>query len=223
MTATIGEISSFINAESSPIKELRSSTLGKEDFLRLLVTQLTHQDPLNPEDPTEFTAQLAQFSSLEQLFNVNETLEKVNASNAELERLSALSMLGHEVVSASSSFHLETGGMVKLGYQLTEPAESVKIYARDNLNRTVASFSANQVETGEHWLIWDGLDANGQVAPPGDYRLVVSAVNNEEEPLDISPLISGIVTGIEVKEDTNILNTNSGDFNVNTIRNIKHI
>jgi hypothetical protein len=53
--------------------------------------------------------------------------------------------------------------------------------------------------------------------------LVVSALDSEEEPLDISPLISGIVTGIEVKEDTNILNTSSGDFNVNTIRNIRHI
>ena len=52
--------------------------LGKSDFLKLLVTQLKNQDPLNPMEYTELTAQLAQFSSLEQLFNVNDTLESLS-------------------------------------------------------------------------------------------------------------------------------------------------
>lgn len=63
--------------------------MGKEDFLTLLVTQLQNQDPLNPDDPTEFTAQLAQFSSLEQLFNINESMDEVVSSVSDSQKLSA--------------------------------------------------------------------------------------------------------------------------------------
>ena len=81
--------------------------MGKEDFLTLLVAQLQNQDPLNPDDPTEFTAQLAQFSSLEQLFNLNESMDKVATSVNDSQKLSALSMIGKEVAYADSEFTLK--------------------------------------------------------------------------------------------------------------------
>lgn len=222
MTTTT-DISSLINmGSSSPVREKTSTVLGKDDFLQLLVTQLRHQDPLNPADPTEFTAQLAQFSSLEQLFNVNETLEKVNTSNAELERLSALSMLGREIVSESNNFRLGGDGPVKLGYHLDNSVASVQIHIQDSLKRTVTTLTADQLGAGDHWLSWDGMDGNGQVAPPGEYKLVVSALDTDAATMPISALISGIVTGIEIDEKDNILTTTCGDYSLNSIKRVKH-
>jgi flagellar basal-body rod modification protein FlgD len=219
MTTTT-EINSLFNTGASLIKDKNSTVLGKEDFLQLLVTQLKNQDPLNPADPTAFTAQLAQFSSLEQLFNVNQTLEKVNTSNAELERLSALSMLGKQIVSKSENFRLIENGSVQLGYHLDEPVGSVQIHIQDSLKRTVATIAANQLGTGDHWLAWDGTGSNGQVAPPGDYTLAVSALSGDDETMPISALISGIVTGIEIDKNGNTLTTNCGEYSLNSIKRV---
>jgi flagellar basal-body rod modification protein FlgD len=220
MSAT-SEISSLVNSGYTPQQKDASGVLGKDDFLQLLVAQLKNQDPLNPSDPTEFTAQLAQFSSLEQLFNVNESLEQMSSGNTELERLSALSLLGREVVSESGSFRLAEGTTVKLGYQLQDSADEVQIHVRDQANRTVATLTANSLQAGEHFFEWDGVDDNGQVAPPGEYNLLVSALRGEDEAVTVSPLVSGLVTGVDLDEQGNMLITNSGDFLLNTVRSVR--
>jgi len=223
MSAT-SEISSLVNAGYTPQQNNDiGGALNKDDFLQLLVAQLQNQDPLNPSDPTEFTAQLAQFSSLEQLFNVNESLGQMNTGSAELERLSALSLLGREIVSESGDFRLTEGAPVKIGCQLTDSADEVTLHVRNEANRTVATITANQLQPGEHYFEWDGIDDNGLVAPPGDYNLVVSASRGEDDILFASPLISGLVTGVDLDEQGNMLITNSGDFRVNTVRSVRSI
>jgi flagellar basal-body rod modification protein FlgD len=92
----MADISSITSASANSGSSIMSqnNAMGKEDFLTLMVEQLKNQDPMNPADATEFTAQLAQFSSLEQLFNINSSLEEMGSSTAEMQRLSALSMIG---------------------------------------------------------------------------------------------------------------------------------
>lgn len=72
-------------------------TLGKDDFLRLFVTQMQHQDPLNPTDSAEFTAQLAQFSSLEQLTNINGRLEDLSMYQNSLHNTLTTTLIGRKV------------------------------------------------------------------------------------------------------------------------------
>lgn len=71
--------------------------LGKDEFFKMLIAQLKNQDPLNPQDGAEFSAQLAQFTSLEQLTNLNKTLEAQGASYSALLNLQSVSMIGKEV------------------------------------------------------------------------------------------------------------------------------
>jgi flagellar basal-body rod modification protein FlgD len=220
--STTTEISSLVNAgNTQQQKNGIGGVLGKDDFLQLLVTQLKNQDPLNPADPTEFTAQLAQFSSLEQLFNVNENLQQINTGSDEMERLSALSMLGKEIVSAADSFRLEEGTPAILGCQLQDSADTVRVFVKDQANRTVATLTANNLEAGEHFFQWDGIDDNGQVAPPGKYSLQVSALRGEDEAVSVSPLVSGLVTGVDLDEQGNMLITSSGDFLLNTVKSVR--
>jgi flagellar basal-body rod modification protein FlgD len=198
------------------------SVLGKDDFLQLLVTQLQNQDPLNPSDPTEFTAQLAQFSSLEQLFSVNENLAEMSTSNCELERLSALSLIGREVVAEGSDFHLGKESL-GLGYRLEQPASEVKLYLKDQNGRTVATLEADELAAGDHFLAWDGTDENGQVVPSGDYTLMVSALCGEEEALAAVPLVKGVVSGVDLDGSESLLVTSAGDFRLTDVQSVREI
>jgi len=94
------------NAAAAPAV---SKTMGKEDFLRLFTTQLKAQDPLNPMDSTQFTAQLAQFSSLEQLTNINTSLANMVSSQYSLQNVMATGMIGKEVQLANDEVHAVTG------------------------------------------------------------------------------------------------------------------
>ena len=194
--------------------------LGKEDFLKLLVTQLQHQDPLNPSDPTEFTAQLAQFSSLEQLFSVNTNLAQLATSNTELEKLSALSLIGKEVVAQGSDFRLGDDP-IELGYRLEGSAIEASIHIQDEHGRTIATLDAADLAAGEHYITWDGTGRDGQVVPPGNYNLFISAMGSDDEVIKATPLIKGMVSGVDLDDQGNILVTSTGNFRLDTVKSVR--
>lgn len=191
-------------------------TLGKEDFLKLLVSQLQNQDPLNPSDPTEFTAQLAQFSSLEQLSNVNKNLEQMASSQG----LEAMSFLGREVVAENSTFQLGAGG-VDLGYRLNGSADEVTLLIQDGMGRTVARLPGGGRTPGEHFLAWDGKDENGLEVPPGEYQLLVSALQGEDSAVSATSLIQARVTGVNLDSSGTLLVTDAGDIPVTRIKMVR--
>ena len=102
-------MSTITSATTSTVQQATiasgSSELGKDTFLRLLTTQLQNQDPLNPMANEDFIAQLAQFSSLEQLQGVNTQLEGLAMINTSMNNASMVNLLGQEVVAVSDSFH----------------------------------------------------------------------------------------------------------------------
>ena len=92
------------SAATAPKKEL-----GKEDFLLLFTAQLKAQNPLKPMDSTEFTSQMAQFSSLEQLTNINTNLNNLLLFQNSLQNVSATGMIGKRVAIANDEIHTVTG------------------------------------------------------------------------------------------------------------------
>jgi flagellar basal-body rod modification protein FlgD len=93
---TVGSVDDLLRQRNGEAKD--SSRLGKDEFLKLLITQLKHQDPVNPVDDKEFIAQLAQFSSLEQMQNLNTNLSDMMMAQQQLTALGqAMQMIGREV------------------------------------------------------------------------------------------------------------------------------
>lgn len=196
--------------------------LGKEDFLTLLVAQLQNQDPLNPDDPTEFTAQLAQFSSLEQLFNINEGMENLVTANANSDRLSTLNTIGKEVAYQSSSFSY-SGEPVTLGYQLDGQASEVTLALQLN-GATVALLQGEDLTKGTHYLNWDGITESGRQAAHGDYKIIVQAKAAEGESVAASPVIRSEVTGVDLEgEFGGTLVTKAGEVAFNTILGVYEV
>jgi len=190
--------------------------LGREDFLTLLVAQLQNQDPLSPDDPTQFTAQLAQFSSLEQLFNLNDTMEALATAFANSDRLGTLSTIGKEVSFQGSSFSFDGGSQI-LGYQLDAQAADVTIALQSD-GRTVALLEGKDLSKGTHFLSWDGTTANGDPASVGDYKIVVQATNAQGESISANALIRSQVTGVDLEgANGGTLITSTGDISFNSI------
>ncbi|MDA8239508.1 MAG: hypothetical protein M0Z67_03945 [Nitrospiraceae bacterium] len=106
-----------------------SQTLGKEDFLKLFTEQLKYQDPLNPLDSTQFTAQLAQFSSLEQLVNVNTGLQQMTQAQNTMNGAVSAALIGRHVKTAAGDAGAVTGVTFSNGvtYLATDTAATVSL------------------------------------------------------------------------------------------------
>lgn len=205
---------SGINTGYSNLWETSGSddvSMGKEDFLKLLVAQLENQDPMNPDDPTEFTAQLAQFSQLEQLTNVNKSLEGLTSMSTEMQRMSALGLVGQEIIAQSAGFHYREEPL-QLGYRLAAPAEDVTLYVLNQSGSTVATLHPEATAAGDHFIEWDGTDDSGTPLDEGDYALVIKAEDADEEAIETESLIRGRVETVDMGGSETLLETSSGIF-----------
>ena len=171
---------SAATAAAAPAPNERTG-LGQEDFLRMLLTQIEHQDPLEPQDPTEFTAQLAQFTTLEQLVAIREGIDGLGASTATASDLAALaSLVGREVAVRSDQLELpasfgEGAAPPPIEVELLDPAENLRVSVRSASGSVVHSFDTGPLSAGRHALAWDGRDGAGQPLAPGLYTITATA------------------------------------------------
>jgi len=213
--AAISGINTGVSPALNTIKSEEAS-MGKDAFLTLLVAQLQNQDPMNPSDPTEFTAQLAQFSQLEQLDNMNNSLKGLGTMSNEMERMSALGLVGQNVVAQANQFHFN-GDPVDLGYRLETQAEDVKLYVLSPTGSTLATLSAQETNPGEYFIPWNGQSDAGMPLDPGDYSLVIRATGDDDTLLQSQGLIKGRVSAVDMSDAITQLETSVGTFAMNTI------
>ena len=161
------------NTAAAPATSGATKTLGKDDFLKLLITQLKNQDPLNPLDQNQFLAQTAQFTSLENLQNISTQLtEMKNLSSASSFAQSA-ALLGKTGRFTGHDFVLGTSGAA-LSFTL-DRAASVDVDIVDGSGTTVRRLSSPQLEAGRQTVTWNGRDGQGAALPPGLYHFRVTA------------------------------------------------
>jgi flagellar basal-body rod modification protein FlgD len=181
--------------------------LDKDAFLRLLTTQLQHQDPLNPTDSTEFTSQLAQFSSLEQLSNVNETLNTLKLYQASINNAQAVGFIGSDIVANGKSIEMKSGKAVSCDYELPAAAKRVVVTIYDATGNFVRDFEKTTLAAGKQSLTWDGRDRNGNTVADGAYTFEVQAVDPKGAKLDVKTFSKGTVTGVTFEDGITYLIT----------------
>ena len=179
-----------------------SDIMGKQDFLTLLVAQLQNQDPLNPDDPTDFTAQLAQFSSLEQLFNLNDSMALSVETQKQSDRFATMDLIGKDVSYAGDTFAF-TGEPASIGYQIDGSVNSVTLSIKDANGNTVSTLQPTEYSVGNHYIEWDGLDKNGEELPEGNYTISALGVANDSNmSIAINPLVQSMVNGVTFNDET---------------------
>lgn len=188
---------------SSPIYATNSNSaaMGKEDFLTLLVAQLQNQDPMDPEDASEFTSQLTEFSSLEQLENLNTSMEKLAMTQSQSDRFATMALIGKDVTYTDGDFVFE-GEPVSIGYQLDGQAASVTISIKDESGTTVSILHPSELDKGNHYLEWNGQDDAGNTLPEGKYQIILEATaTGEGSTVAVSPLVRSQVTSVEYSNE----------------------
>ncbi|GAB6058084.1 flagellar hook assembly protein FlgD [Desulfonatronum parangueonense] len=179
------------------------SALDKDAFLRLLTTQLAHQDPLNPLDDKEFVAQLAQFSSLEQMSNMAEAMTEMKDAVERQEMQGAVGYIGKEVMVEGRSISKEGAVTSSFAYTLPDVAEKLYLNIFDNHGNIVRTVKMPGRMPGEHQFSWDGKDHHGNELPDGVYTVSMAAEGKNGEPMMVSTRSSGVVSGV-VNDDNSV-------------------
>lgn len=179
---------------SSSPQSSESQPLGQDVFLNLLVTQLQHQDPLNPMEATEFVSQLAQFSGLDEMRKISSGQQDLSYYLASLNNFSALDLLGKEVEFAGDTFSHAADSPSELTFSLGADASKVEVRIYDGRGKLVATVKGSNLSAGRQSIPWDGRDDSTRSAcPSGTYRFEVSATDAEGKAIDVSTVGSGTV------------------------------
>lgn len=187
-------------------------TMGKEDFLNLLVTQLRYQDPMSPEDPKDFVAQLAQFSSLEQQMNTNQTLQDLTTVFQTLtdsqNMAQGVALLGKTVSGSGNQITVAGGKATTASFQLPADAKELIVGIFDGEGQQVRILNLGAQSAGTVTIPWDGKDGQGKVATDGIYTYQVAAQDKSGQAIEVANYFSGRVQevfqdeqGIWVKVD----------------------
>lgn len=172
-------------------------TLGRDEFLRLLIAQLQHQDPMSPVKDTEFVAQLATFSSLEQQMETNRRLDTLALGQASLVQSQALGLIGKDaLVEAGDTVRIRNGKPDGLVYALPKPAREATLTVYGPDGAPVRVFTLEPGADGRVALDWDGKNQNGVPLPDGEYRIEVRATDLEGEPMKIALFRSLPIDGV---------------------------
>ncbi len=171
-------------------------TLGKQQFLELLVAQLAHQDPLNPLEDKEFIAQLAQFSSLEQAMATNDQLTGLQLAQTAMVNAQMSDLIGREITATSEVLVIGDGVPPPLCFRLDAAAAQTTVRVLDSNGRTVRTLTLGERSAGAQSVAWDGRDDSGQALAAGTYRLQVVAEDAAGRPVSATTQLSGVVTGV---------------------------
>ncbi len=184
-------------AASTSSLDAGSQVLGEDQFLQLLVTQLSNQDPLNPLDGQEFAAQLAQFSTVEQLVNIKGTLEGNNASIDLLSQSTnagiAAGLIGQTIEAEGNAVDWSGESDVPLAFDLGAAATSVTITIRDEAGNVVRTLDAGAMGKGDQTVDWDGTNADGATVEQGVYTFEVAATDADGNTVTATTLMRGAV------------------------------
>ncbi|MFH1155824.1 MAG: FlgD immunoglobulin-like domain containing protein [Pseudomonadota bacterium] len=188
---TLNNISSSYTAKTTDKEE---DTLGREAFLTMLVAQLQNQDPLNPMQGSDFSAQLAQFSSLEQLINLNDTLKEMSQAFENSSKTDGTEFIGKQVVGNANSVDVASGQASTGYYTLSDPSD-VMVTIYNESGNAVRTLFPGQQKAGTYAIGWDGTDNGGNKVDDGTYTYQVMA-NSGYGFTEVSTAVSGTVEGI---------------------------
>ena len=165
-------------------------------FLKLLTTQMQNQDPLDPMDTSEYTAQLVQFSQVEQSIQQNTTLKSILSALSSDGLLSAAPSVGKVATFASADAGLTADSPSQWSYVAERPTGKVTATILDSSGKAVHTIDRTDA-TGD--ISWDGKLADGSTAPPGIYKLSITATDAAGGGVPVGIFARGMVR--EVTQD----------------------
>ncbi|MGY2190286.1 flagellar hook assembly protein FlgD [Pseudomonas sp. SDO5591_S426] len=154
--------------------------LGKDAFLQLLVTQLKNQNPLEPQGNGEFVAQLAQFSSLEGITSLNDTVSGIAGAFGSSQALQASSLVGRSVIAPGDKAVVDTTKGMTGAVVLPQSVAQAEVKITDKDGKVIRTITLADQKAGNASFTWDGKDNAGNVAPAGTYTFAATTTIDDQ-------------------------------------------
>ena len=192
----------------------------KDDFLKLLVTQMKYQDPMNPMDSAQMTSQIAQLNTVEGINQLNATVTSLQASLMASQSMQSASLIGKTILADGNAISL-LNGSANLSMRLEGAAESVVIDVINASGRIIKSTDLGASAAGIKTFTWDGSTNEGGTAPNGQYTFQVNA-KKLNQAVAVTPLIQATVSGVEMTSAGPQLSLNNGtNIALSTVRGVR--
>jgi len=176
MTTSISELlPADIATTSTATPTQGNNDLDQSDFLTLMVAQLQNQDPTNPADTTQFTSQIAEFSVVEGVSELNTSFSQFAEVFSGSQTIDAINLVGRSVTTGTNMGYLAEAGQVDATIDMPRFSQSVNLYIQDEYGEIVDQISLGPLAEGQHEITWDGTDLNGDPVEPGRYRFSTEA------------------------------------------------
>lgn len=204
-----------------PQKSAGSNELGKNEFLELMIAQLNNQNPLDPQDNQAFIAQLAQFSSLEEMQKLTATVDSSASQFRSSQALQASAMVGRSVVVPSETAVFDGIRNVSGFVDLPSSASGLTLSVVSNSGELLNQVDMGPQAAGQIPFEWAGRDSSGNILPPGSYQLKAEArIAGTTE--SVSTLVSQNVNSVSIAADGTVsLNLSGlGPVSIGDIRQI---
>lgn len=192
-----------------PSKQVRgsgSNKMDKDSFFKLMIAQLKNQDPSNPLKNHEMAAQLAQFSSLEQMTNINTTLTEIKGASKPVEQFQALNLIGKQVAGdASKIIRSENDNEHDFKFKLPMDAKQADVKVMNSKGDIVREYKFNELKQGENEISWNGNDDKGRKAPAGNYTFQITATGVGGNKIQPKTDFEGVITGMSFSPEGPVL------------------
>ena len=177
------------------------NAIDKEAFLKLLVAQLSHQDPLQPTEGTEFVAQLSQFAMVEQSIAQSAKLDVISTQMTGLSSNEAAGLVGKRVtVRNQNGIAFDGASATGASVNLEAAAAKVTVRIQDASGKTVRTLELGNRAPGAVAIAWDGKDDAGGTVAKGSYTVKVEATTADGKPVAASQDVSGTVTKVSFEK-----------------------
>jgi flagellar basal-body rod modification protein FlgD len=219
----VNQVSTQTPSQTSSPGSVAGSTSkeGKDTFLKLLVAQLEHQDPLSPMEHSDFTAQLAQFSSLEQMEAINANLNSLVAAQNAVNGIQAAELIGKQVTAQGNTTQVRGGSASPLQYSLANHSAKVTIRVFDQNGQVVQTIDRVNQPAGQQSISWQGTGVDQGTLPDGNYRFEVVAIDDAGNPVQVDTLMQGRVEEVEFDSNQAYLLVGGTPVELSTVVSVK--
>ncbi|NOZ53415.1 MAG: flagellar hook assembly protein FlgD [Gammaproteobacteria bacterium] len=214
-------MSSIDNALSPIVKELNltkieetkqeKDKLGQQEFLELMVAQLRHQDPFSPMENGDFIAQMAQFSSVTGLEELNKSFSQLATSLQSNQALQASTLVGRSVFVPTNSAFVSGDKNVQGILSLPVASNNVVVTIEDDVGQVIRQIDLGEQSVGDVSFQWDGLDNNGDQVPAGRYNIAGQA-QQKDGPVSLDTFINAAVESVTLSQTGQGLTLNLKDL-----------
>jgi flagellar basal-body rod modification protein FlgD len=219
VTAAVVNNSSSSSSSSSSSTGVDKDTLAGnfQTFLTLLTTQLKNQNPLDPLDTNQFTAQLVQFAQVEQQLKSNDQLATLVSIEKSAQSTTALAFVGQNIAVDGQTATLKNSSAT-WSFQVPKPI-SATVTVKSSTGQTVYSGSFS-MDTGLQSFAWDGRDNTGTLWPDGKYTISITGKDASGQTVSVPTEVEGLVDSVDLTQTPPVLSMGGQDYTLDKVKRV---